>query len=68
MSSSSVPTADCSRSSRPASWCRSTATVDLSNFTENALKAATGLSDGRVYGAPFAYQAFTAFYNKGHLR
>ena len=40
-------------------------TIDLSNFTDNALKAATGLSDGRVYGAPFAYQAFTAFYNKG---
>jgi raffinose/stachyose/melibiose transport system substrate-binding protein len=39
--------------------------VDLSNFTDNALKAATGLSDGRVYGVPFAYQAFTAFYNKG---
>ena len=39
--------------------------IDLSNFTDNALKAATGLSDGRVYGAPFAYQAFTAFYNKG---
>ena len=39
--------------------------IDLTNFTDNALKAATGLSDGRVYGAPFAYQAFTAFYNKG---
>jgi raffinose/stachyose/melibiose transport system substrate-binding protein len=38
--------------------------IDLSNFTDNALKAATGLSDGRVYGVPFAYQAFTAFYNK----
>ena len=39
--------------------------VDLSNFTDNVLKAATGVSDGRVYGAPFAYQAFTAYYNKG---
>lgn len=39
--------------------------IDLSNFTDNALKAATGVSDGRVYGAPFAYQAFTAYYNKG---
>ncbi len=38
--------------------------VDLSSFTDNVLKAATGLSDGRVYGVPFAYQAFTAFYNK----
>ena len=39
--------------------------VDLSNFTDNVLKAATGVSDGRIYGAPFAYQAFTAYYNKG---
>ncbi|MEN8040163.1 MAG: extracellular solute-binding protein [Actinomycetota bacterium] len=39
--------------------------LDLSNFTDNVLKAATGQSDGRVYGVPFAYQAFTAFYNVG---
>lgn len=38
--------------------------VDLSNFTDSVLKVATGQSDGRVYGAPFAYQAFAAFYNK----
>lgn len=38
--------------------------IDLSNFTDNVLKAATGQSDGRVYGTPFAYQAFSAFYNK----
>ncbi len=38
--------------------------IDLSSFTDNALKAATGQSDGRVYGAPFAYQAFAAYYNK----
>ena len=38
--------------------------VDLSNFTANALKVSTGLSDGRIYGVPFAYQAFAPFYNK----
>ena len=65
MWSSCAPTAVCSRWSRPASCCRSTARSTSRNFTDNALKAATGLSDGRVYGVPFAYQAFTAFYNKG---
>ncbi len=40
-------------------------TVDLSNFTDSALKVSTGVSDGHIYGVPFAYQAFTAFYNKG---
>ena len=36
----------------------------LSNFSEDALKVSTGLKDGRVYGVPFAYQAFAVFYNK----
>ncbi len=36
----------------------------LSNFTDGALKVSTGLKDGRIYGVPFAYQAFAVFYNK----
>jgi len=37
----------------------------LSNFPALALTSQTGQSDGLVYGVPIAYQAFTAFYNKG---
>ena len=37
----------------------------LENFPPLALKSQTGQSDGLVYGVPIAYQAFTAFYNKG---
>ncbi len=37
----------------------------LANFPPLALKSQTGQSDGLVYGVPIAYQAFTAFYNKG---
>lgn len=37
----------------------------LGNFPPLALKSQTGQSDGMIYGVPIAYQAFTAFYNKG---
>ena len=36
----------------------------LSNFDDISLKVSTGQSDGRIYGVPFAYQAFAVFYNK----
>ena len=39
--------------------------VDVSNVEQSLLAAATGRSDGQLYGVPFATQTLQVFYNKG---
>jgi raffinose/stachyose/melibiose transport system substrate-binding protein len=38
--------------------------VDVSNVEQSLLAAATGRSDGQLYGVPFATQTLQVFYNK----
>jgi raffinose/stachyose/melibiose transport system substrate-binding protein len=39
--------------------------VDVSSVEQSLLAAATGRSDGQLYGVPFATQTLQVFYNKG---
>jgi len=39
--------------------------VDTSNVEQSLLAAATGRTDGNLYGVPFATQTLQVFYNKG---
>lgn len=36
----------------------------LKNFSENAVRGATSISDGQIYGVPFASQTLVIYYNK----